>query len=404
MKRWPLLSVVLFALACPACAAPGGTVDPKSLDATAEQSAQAKGLVLQLNSASYRERESATRGLAKMGRLAVPALRAALATESSPEVQWRIDLVLPAAEAEDFKVRLACFQLDTEGRYEHRLAGWAKFKAVMGNDPSTRALFTEEVANETYRKLLLAADRPADELGAALVTHYDAIHNRKPFVYPTTAEIAALAFLESLHSDKAMPLAVPPSHPTADSYLHNKEIQAAMIPGREPGPHAAALRKILVRWLDSRETGTGLLQALSWSQTWRMPAATARYAAKLLAAGNLYGRSYGLERLGTHEDGAKYLPQIAKLIDDPAPLQPARPDEMKDDPHGVRLGDFALGVALLLSGQKHADYGLEVADANKYARVQPGNYYFQDGKDAKADDKRKAAIVTFRAWLAERPK
>ncbi len=402
-----LSSLILSALlACTGSAGAESPIapraDPSFLNATAEETARAKDLVRQLGSPSYREREAASRDLAKMGRLAVPALRAALASESRPEIQRRIDLVLPAAEAADFQARLACFRLDAEGEYEHQLQGWAKFKAALGNDKPVRDLFVELAGNKAYEKLLGAADRTADELGASLIARYAEMQRGAPkgHVLPTAGELVALAFLESVHTDIAMPLIEPGGlRYSLANYLNLDAIQAAMIPGRTPGPHAAALRKIMVRWLDSRESGTGLLQALSCSQTWQMPAATARYAAKLLAAGTVYDRSYGLEKLGTHSDGAKYLPEIAKLIDDSNLLRDARPD-LKDDERGVLLGDFALGVAILLSGQKHADYGLEVADPAVYARVQPGNYYFQP---AKADDRRKAAIAKFRAWLADRP-
>lgn len=414
MIRWPLISVSAILL-CASLHAEGKpatvvSADPKSLDATAEESARATELVRQLGSPSYRDRESASRDLPKIGRLAVPALRAARATESSPEVQRRIELVLPAAEAEDFQARLACFRLDAEGKYEHRLAGWAKLKATLGNDPSVQALFLEVVENKDYENLLAAADRPADELGAVLIAYYQILQDGTyppslsyggkghPRI-PKTSEVALLAFLESLHSDKAMPLRTASNHTSTVNFLNYATIECAMIPGREPNAHAAVLRKILPRWLDSRETGIGLLHALTYSQEWQMPAATARYAAKLLAAGNVYERSYGLEKLGTHDDGAKYLTPIAALIDDASLLKHARP-ELKDDPNGVLLGDFALGVAILLSGQKHADYGLEVADPAVYARVQPGNYYFKDGKGDRADDHRKAAIKKFRAWMA----
>ena len=354
----------------------GAIADPQVLNATPVETARAQALVRRLGSPSYREREAATRDLAKMGRLAVSALRAALAAESSPEIQRRIDLVLPAAEAEDFRARLARFRLDVEGKYEHQLPGWAKFKAVLGNDKSERDLFVELAENKAYGKLLSVADGSAEELGAALISHYAEMQGgvpkwhvlpKDPFL-PTAAELAALAFLESLHPDEAMPLTKSGElRYSLANYLNHADIQAAMIPGRTPGPHAAALRKILPRWLDSRATGTGILQAMSCSQTWRMPASTARYAAKLLAAGNAYERSYGLEKLGTHEFGAKHLTEIAKLFDDATALKDARP-ELKDDGHGILLGDFALGVAILLSGQKHADYGLQIADPDWFAR------------------------------------
>ena len=110
----------------------GSTPDPKSLDVTESESMKAKELVRQLNSASYKERETATREIGKMGRFAVPALKDALATESSPEVRLRIELVMPKAESEDMKARVSCFLLDTEGKFDHQLPGWTKFNSSSG--------------------------------------------------------------------------------------------------------------------------------------------------------------------------------------------------------------------------------------------------------------------------------
>ena len=156
---------------------------------------KAKDLVRQLNSPSYKEREAATREIAKMGRYAVPALKDALANESSPEVRLRIDLVMPKAEAEDMKARVSCFLLDTEGKFDHQLPGWTKFKTVLGNDKSTRELFAEVLKNTTYHGLLLACDLPANELGGVLGGHYLAIQLQQqtgrggPIKQPTTAEV-----------------------------------------------------------------------------------------------------------------------------------------------------------------------------------------------------------------------
>ena len=103
MMQRSLAAVAIIGMACPSYAEDRpdrtptiGSGDPKSLEATAEEAAESERLVRLLGGPSYRERESAMRGLAKIGRLAMTAMIAARATESSPEVQWRLDRVLPA--------------------------------------------------------------------------------------------------------------------------------------------------------------------------------------------------------------------------------------------------------------------------------------------------------------------
>ncbi len=399
--------------------AEGSTADPKSLDVNEKESLKARDLVRQLNSVSYKEREVATRDIAKMGRFAVPALKDALATESSPEVRLRIDLVLPKAEAEDMQARVSCFLLDAEGKFQHELPGWTKFKALLGNDKSTRELFAEVLKNRTYHGLLLACDLPANELGSVLIAHYQAMQTamnggfngrggRGPInVQPTTAEIAVLAFLESIYPDKEMVLTNNWNYTSVASYLYNADIQTAMIPGRAPGKYGVVLKKILTRWLDSRESGIGAQQAMQFAQQWQMTADIPKYAARVLVSdtqnGNWWVKVNALTTLGQHKDAKNYVAQIAKVFEDASLIQqnfPGQPGSQAT----IQLGDFALGVAIKLTGQTPKDYGLEVVNPQDYARWQQNNYFFKDEKDSKPEDKRKAAIKKFKDWLAKQPK
>ena len=393
----------------------GSTPDPKSLDVNESDSMKAKELVRQLNSASYKERETATREIAKMGRYAVPALKEAIATESSPEVRLRIDLVLPRAESEDMKARVSCFMLDTEGKFDHRLPGWTKFKGLLGNDKSTRELFAEVLKNSTYHGLLLACDLPANELGAVLIGHYQGIQNRANFpqnntgrfvnVAPTGPEIAVLAFLESMYADREMALTNNWNYTSVANYLYHADVQAAMIPNRT-SKYGVVLKKIIVRWLDSRETGVGTQQAMQFAQQWQMTTEIPRYAAKVLAADTPTGQGYmktnALMVLGQNKEAKKYLPQIGKVFEDTTLLQQAQPGQANIQT--IYLGDFALGVAIKIAGQTPKDYGLEMTNTQDYAKFQQNNYYFKDEKDNKAEDKRKAGIKKFNEWIAKQPK
>ena len=392
----------------------GSTPDPKSLDVTESESMKAKELVRQLNSASYKERETATREIGKMGRFAVPALKDALATESSPEVRLRIELVMPKAESEDMKARVSCFLLDTEGKFDHQLPGWTKFKGLLGNDKSTRELFAEVLKNTTYHGLLLACELPANELGGVLIGHYQGIQNRQNFpqsgrvqnLQPTIGEIAVLAFLESMYTDREMTLTNNWNYTSVANYLYHADIQNAMIPNRSTGKYGVVLKKIMTRWLDSRESGVGAQQAMSFAQQWQMTADIPRYAVKVLLAdaqnGQWYYKIPALTTLAQNKDAKKYLSDIAKLFEDSTTIQPAQPGQANI--HAILLGDFALGVAMKIAGQTPKDYGLEMVNTQEYAKLQQNNYYFKDEKDSKAEDKRKAGIKKFKEWIAKQPK
>ena len=389
----------------------GSVADPKSLDVGESESLKAKDLVRQLNSPSYKERESATREIAKMGRFAVPALKDALANESSPEVRLRIDLVMPKAEAEDMKARVSCFLLDIEGKFDHQLPGWTKFKSILGNDKSTRELFAEVLKNTTYHGLLLACDLPANELGGVLGGHYLAIQLQQqtgrggPIKQPTTAEIAVLAFLEAMYTDKDMQITNNFIYTSVASYMYNAEIMAAMTPNRAPGKYGVVLKKIVVRWLDSRESGIGCQQAMQFATQWQMVDDIPRYASKILSSdsvgGNYWIKFQALTTLAQNKDAKKYVPQMAKVFNDTTLLQQAIPNQPQA---AIQLGDFALGLAIKIAGQNHKDFGIEVVNTQDFAKVQQNNYYFKDEKDNKAEDKRKAGVKKFKEWIEKQPK
>jgi len=393
----------------------GSTADPKSLDVNEADSLKARELVRQFNSPLYKERESATRDIAKMGRFAVPALKDALATESSPEVRLRIDLVMPKAEAEDMQARVSCFLNDAEGKFDHQLPGWTKFKTLLGNDKSTRELFAEVLRNKTYHSLMLACDLPSNELGAVLIGHYQGIQNRQNFpqtgrgqnLLPTTAEIAVLAFLESMYSDRELTLTNQWNYISVASYMYNVDIQAAMIPNRSPGKYGVVLKKIVTRWLDTRESPNGLQQAMQFAQQWQMTAEVPKYAAKILVGESPQGQWYikfnAMQQLGQHKDAKKYLPQITKVFEDTSIVQQAFPGQGANQAT-IQLGDFALGLFIKIAGQNPKDYGLEVMNVQDHAKFQQNNYYFKDEKDNKAEDKRKAAIKKFNEWIVKQPK
>ena len=77
-----------------------GSADPASLVVPPEQVAKARDLVRLLGSDFYRDRDTATRELEAMGRLALPALIEAR-YHPDPEVQSRVAWLYPLAVSDD---------------------------------------------------------------------------------------------------------------------------------------------------------------------------------------------------------------------------------------------------------------------------------------------------------------
>ena len=83
--------------------------DPKTLTVPAQELSKARELVHQLGSEQFADREKAELELAKMGRLARPALLEGVNTDPNPEVRSRCSDLLPKATALDLKARIEVF-------------------------------------------------------------------------------------------------------------------------------------------------------------------------------------------------------------------------------------------------------------------------------------------------------
>ena len=112
--------------------------DPESLAVDDNLRLKAKDVVKQLGSASYRERESASREITKLGRAAYAPLKAAALEEASPEIRLRVDILMPGIEAAEMEARVACFMTDLEGKFDHDPPGWNKSRVAAGTDRSAR--------------------------------------------------------------------------------------------------------------------------------------------------------------------------------------------------------------------------------------------------------------------------
>src|SRR5438105_4731987 len=125
--------LVLAALVLAASTASAASPDPKDLAIPAGELSKARALIARLASEDFDDREAAQEDLAKMGRLALPALLDGMNTTASPEVRFRCQALLPKASAQDFQARLATFLADADGKFDHDLAGWNEFRALAGN-------------------------------------------------------------------------------------------------------------------------------------------------------------------------------------------------------------------------------------------------------------------------------
>ncbi|HEV3146887.1 MAG TPA: hypothetical protein VGZ47_23570, partial [Gemmataceae bacterium] len=132
--RWGGCLAAVFFMLVPA-AAPANT---PSL--SPEDYSQALLLYHQLGDRSYKVRETASGQIVRFGRAVEPILREGL-NHPDPEIRARCRRLLPLAMHYDLDKHIAAFLADKEDKEPTPLAGWARFKELVGKDDAAKELF-----------------------------------------------------------------------------------------------------------------------------------------------------------------------------------------------------------------------------------------------------------------------
>ena len=392
---------LLLALAVPAA---GSSPDPKRLAVPPEDLLKAQELVRQLGSDDFPTREAAHDRLAKMGRLAKPALIGALGSNPDPEVRSRCRELLPKAAADDLKARLAAFLADTDGKFDHDLPGWNEFRKVAGTSADVRGLFNDMMTDPTNRTLLLAVGGPASELGGLVAARKTEMYTWRfpqggilpqpggaPVARrdPTPADITALLFAEA----HAEPNKVPRTIAVSTLFI-TPGFSAAVQDGSDKG---RAIKAVIVKWLDTRDDPVQMYQAMTAAGNLGIKE-TSGLAAKLLNTGGspIYrlNAAYALAK----NDAKQYAPALEKALGDTAALTSTRIVNGERFTTDYQVRDAALAALLMLSGQNPEDYGFVEQFRGNATAVR----YTYSARNL-PEEARAAAFKKWKAWRAKNP-
>lgn len=367
--------------------------DPKTLEVPAEVQKQALELVGQLGNPAYRDRELASRELGKLGRLALPALRQASRSDI-PEVVERAEALLPRALALDMKARVACFLADTEGKYEHTMPGWGKFQAAAGNSKASRELFAEALKNKQTHQMLMAAEGTPEDASTVLSDFVSRLQGYNRFggnyeqpATPKTAELLVALFLEAQYSDKQVVITMPWMwgggwFSVASHVFNSGDFQNALRQSPS-GKYSEPIRKVVQKWMDSRETTNGCNQAWNFAQQMFGSKNALKYAAKVLAADSSPNTQYVKQSVLTQmgQNNAKeFVPEITKCFDDATVLWHAQNGTPNEE---IQLRDFALAVCVQLTDQDPKEYAFDRTGGGKGKNYNLNTFYFKDDRDEK---------------------
>lgn len=374
---WPAAALALaFAIPNP---------DPRSLAPSAADRERADTFVKLLASEKFKERDAAHRGLYGMGRLALPAIDAALAVSADAETRAKCESLRPKLAAAAFRDHLACFLADTDGKFAHDLPAWNEFKAAVGDSAGSRGLFADMMKVPANVALLAAAATKSPTLSDKLLARRLEIYNRtyninnvpdrKPLTVP---ELSVLILAETI------------SGTTPDRRYYFAPFNAIQQPAmREAlialGERPAAFRKLVVHWLDTRTDPLELNYAMTAANALALPElSAAKFAEKVLAAPTaaVYTKMLAATYLARTGD-AKYLPLLEKQFDDKTVMNMMRNNVRTE----IGARDTALAMAILLTKGDPKAYGFESQNANGAAQFNYYNYSFP------TPEARKAAFV-----------
>jgi len=349
---------------------------------------KAAALVRQLGSDVFTVREKAANDLLKMGRPAKNALEGGLKNPDL-EVQTRCRDLLVVILDLDFKARLEAFIADKDGKQQHDLPCWQRYRKLVGEDAPARELFIEMA--RTNRQLLEDAEaspkKVGDRLASEIQTMFQRLFaplpgNRKQLTLP---EVALMLFIAS---DPQVTVPEASQQMTA-----NLLYQPAFTQGLRNGPNSAHLRKLFGAWI-GQATGVAANQALSLSMQNNLKEGL-ELALKLIKEKDFangmalaaVGKLGGKEHLGTLEPLLKNATVLTNF-------------NFNNQAVITQVRDVALAMMVHLTGQNVKDYGYE------FARNVQGDQLFYSvvflgfGNDTKRD----AAFKKWQEWSEKQPK
>lgn len=391
--------LTLFVSAVILIPAQASSPDPKDLTIPPDENARAQNLIRRLGSEVYREREEAHTELAKMGRLARPALLVAAAVDPDPEIRFRCSRLLPKAGADDLKARLDTFLADTECKYEHELPGIKKYRQVVGTDKAARDLFVEIFKSPHNIDLLQALDKSTAEAGRAvsdrrmvlwaIISQRNNINGRiQPQQSIPFSDIVCLIFAETLVPAKEIPRNMWNSITGATFLQQQGTVLDGLNANTSALPYADACKRLLAHWIETRVDPMDLNQ-MSFLAA-RLPSfkEIEPMLRRTVSTDGVYGYAKGQALMALVRNRPKEeMPYLRSLLGNDTVVTPVAQ-------HICLLRDVALAMLILHSDQKMASYGyifLGNAEPNKI-NIGFGNYAFP------SEEARAAAFVKYGFW------
>jgi hypothetical protein len=300
--------------------------------------------------------------LTNLGGRAAASVRAGMG-DADPEIAKRCTAIWPRL----WQTEIARPDADRLAGYTHPL--WVRFRKAAGDDPGSRTLFAEMVADVKRFRRLEAVEADPDNAGAAYTAELKlraealergyqeavaAAGKRTGLIVPasgipTRSEFVTLLFLGTYPAT---------AKDEGAANTHNNVFGFALRTEK-----TLALRRLYAAWLktrtDPQPIQIGLNLAVNHYIAEVAPVAAAHAANDKLAPGVRAFALLAVGRFGTADD----LPVLKKAFVDSRVFHTTNYTfaDGKKRPIEVQVGDAAVGSALWLYGQRAADFGFPIA-------------------------------------------
>jgi len=390
--------------------------DPDDLAIPAEVQVKSRALVRQLGSEDYPEREDAQKQLADLGRLARPAILTGATTDPDPEIRLRCSQLLPSANALDLKARIETFLADTNGDYEHDLPAWKVFRSLAceewaffgyavwsdrTREKAAREVFVELISVPASRRLLMAIGGSRVELTELVVARKQELYDRRyprngseDGQFPALTDMTALLFVDSQ---------------VGSQYLPRRNSLSGMMSGsgfleaaRGKDEKGKVYRAVAAAWLDSRNEPREMYMAMGVASGLDLNDQVCKLAARLLGMGGVtqLHRNRAAYYLAYHGE-QRHIPLLAAAMNNATVIASVRPLGFADNVPveafaEVQVRDVALAAAIIMAGQKPAEFGFTDRQSNPDAadklNFSTTRYYLE------SDEARKKAFAKWAEW------
>ena len=356
-----------------------------SSEKRAEALPELRILVMQLGHSSFSVRENAEHQLVKQGLKAKAALQEGL-EHFDLEVRSRCRGIWATIETLDFEQRMQAFIDDVDGKREHQLPGWIRFREVVGQDRAAREMFVEMQKSEAA--LMQAAEESPKAAGEMFTTICTELQRRMfsqiNFQDLTVGTTAALLFVGSdprvQVTDQASMLMYS---------LVNQTQYRQVLAGGQQMPHA---KKLLGQWVARRKSPQMAYQNMMLAMQHDLPEGL-EPALSMVNDASVHAsqRAYAVvavAKLGSKE----HIPALEKLLADASVCASY---QTRDKRISTETRDVALAALVHITNQSLPDYGFNRVQSNPQTLFYPFSLGFQDTKQ------RDASIAKWKKWHSE---